>query len=435
MIGAWQEKIRTWIWNEQPLSLTWLPVRWLCRLLLALLSDLQKAEISLRGMSLVYTTILSLVPMLAFSFSLLKAFGVHDRLAPVLEHFLAPIGAQAGVLTGQILGFVNNLDVRLLGFVGLILLIYTMLRLMYKVQKSLDHCWEVKDSPNLIKRIADYLTLGLLGPLLMMSLATAAAGFNNSVLETGVLQIGVVSALYTWLLSGLPFILIAIGLSFIYWFMPNCEVKLFAAIIAGVIAAFFWKGTGMLFTSFVATSSQYNIYAGFASALLFIIWLYLSWLIFLFGARLAFYSQYPEQMRPEARQLIRGGRALENAGLSVLAEIAQRHYDQVSAPSMEQLAKSLRLSRQTLHALLQTFENDGLLVRSNADIPRYLPAVPFEEVSVARAISAVRHMDAVTVLPMSGAVSSLSERLDAVIDEKFADVAIKSLVDQSSAKD
>jgi len=228
--------------------------------------------------------------------------------------------------------------------------------------------------------------------------------------------------------------LIAGGLTFIYWFMPNCKVKLLYAVIGGIVAAFFWKGSGLLFTNFVADSAQYNIYAGFASALLFFVWLYLSWLIFLFGARLAFYLQYPEQMRPEARQLIRGGRALQNAGLSVLAEIAQSHYDQTDAPTMEQLAKSLRLSRKTLHAVLTTFEQDGLVTRSNAETPAYIPGVPFEEVSLARAISAVRNVDAETVLPLSPTVMAMSERVDSVIEEKFSDVTIKALVNNAAFK-
>lgn len=398
---------------------------------MAYLEDLKQAEISLRAMSIVYTTILSLVPMLAFIFSLLKAFGVQNRLAPLLEHFLEPIGDQAAVLSGQILGFVNNLDVRLLGFVGLVLLIYTMLRLMYKVQKSLDHVWGISNAPGMVKRVADYLILGLIGPLLLLSLLTAAAGLNETVLATDFLKIYAVSATYTWILSQLPFIFIAVGLSFIYWFMPNCEVRLLCAVIAGVLAAFFWKGTGIFFAYCIASSSSYNVYAGFASAMLFVVWLYLSSLIFLFGARLAFYLQYPEQMRPEARQLIRGGRALETAGLSVLAEIADRHYNELPAVTSEALSKSLMMSRRTLHALLQAFEQEGLIVKDSAETPGYLPAVPFEEVSISRALQAIRRMDAATVLPTSVEVEAISTKLDDVIDGKFAEVPIKALLKQS----
>jgi len=153
-----QQRYRAWLWGDQVLSPAWSMLQSYARLAAALADDVRNAEISLRAMSLVYTTILSLVPMLAFSFSLLKAFGVHDRMAPMLQLFLQPIGADANRLSSQILSFVNNLDVALLGFVGLVLLIYTMLRLMYKVQKSLDHTWDMSELPSLGKRIADYLT-------------------------------------------------------------------------------------------------------------------------------------------------------------------------------------------------------------------------------------------------------------------------------------
>ena len=80
-------------------------------------------------------------------------------------------------------------------------------------------------------------------------------------------------------------------------FVPNTRVRFKPALIGGVFAGVLWAGGGSLFTSFVVSMSRYEaIYAGFAIVIVAMIWLYLSWLILLLGAQLAFYVQNPEYL-------------------------------------------------------------------------------------------------------------------------------------------
>ena len=88
------------------------------RIAVAVSLDMIQGQLTLRAMSLVYTTLLSLVPLLAISFSILKAFGVHNRIEPFLQGLLEPLGEEGAEITEQIIGFVNNIQVGLLGFVG-----------------------------------------------------------------------------------------------------------------------------------------------------------------------------------------------------------------------------------------------------------------------------------------------------------------------------
>ena len=82
-----------------------------------------QGQLTLRAMSLVYTTLLSLVPLLALSFSMLKAFGIHNQLEPLLLNFLAPLGEKGAELATQIVQFVENIGVGVLGSLGLLLLL------------------------------------------------------------------------------------------------------------------------------------------------------------------------------------------------------------------------------------------------------------------------------------------------------------------------
>ncbi|MEO8408680.1 MAG: hypothetical protein ABI476_09645, partial [Oxalobacteraceae bacterium] len=71
----------------------------------ALLRDLSRGQLNLRAMSLVFTTLLALIPLVAFSFALLKAFGMHDDLEPIVYEFFRPLGDSANEMTGHVMGF------------------------------------------------------------------------------------------------------------------------------------------------------------------------------------------------------------------------------------------------------------------------------------------------------------------------------------------
>src|SRR5690606_39804399 len=99
----------------------------LSRVIVAVVRDLVRGDITLHAMSLVYTTLLSLVPFLALSFSVLKGFGIHNQLEPILDNILAaPLGERGPEVVSNIIAFVDNIKVGVLGSVGLGFLIYTV---------------------------------------------------------------------------------------------------------------------------------------------------------------------------------------------------------------------------------------------------------------------------------------------------------------------
>ena len=106
---------------------------YLLRYVFVIVRDLHNGEMTLRAMSLVYTTLLSMVPLLAVSFSVLKAFGVHNQVEPLLLEFLAPLGPKGEDVGRNIILFVDNVNVGVLGAVGLAFLFYTVISLRIKV--------------------------------------------------------------------------------------------------------------------------------------------------------------------------------------------------------------------------------------------------------------------------------------------------------------
>ena len=115
-------------------------------------------------------------------------------------------------------------------------------------------------------------------------------------------------------------------------FVPNTRVRFKPALIGGVFAGVLWAGSGSLFTSFVVSMSRYEaIYSGFAIVIVAMIWLYLSWLILLLGAQLAFYVQNPEYLPLGQRALSASNATRERLALSRCCSSAETSRSRATA--------------------------------------------------------------------------------------------------------
>lgn len=256
--------------------------------------DLLEGQLTLRAMSLVYTTLLSMVPLLALSFSVLKAFGVHNQVEPLLFDFLSRMGEQ-GIEIGQtIMSFVNNIKVGVLGAAGLLLLFITVISLIQKIERSFNYIWRIERSRQLSRRFSDYLSVILVGPVLIFTSIGILASIKNAVIVQYLSNFFLIGDAIQVIGTLLPYLLIIGAFCFVYIFMPNTKVNFKAALVGAIIAGFLWESTSWLFASFVASSGNYSaIYSSFAILVLFMIWLYLGWIILLLGANIAFYFQHP----------------------------------------------------------------------------------------------------------------------------------------------
>ena len=336
------------IWDDELSALPWwkaLALRW-ARTLWLLGRELIEGQLSMRAMSLVYTTLLSLIPLLAVSFSVLKAFGVHNQIEPTLQNFLTPLGPRGVEISATIIGFVDNVQVGVLGSVGLGLLFYTVVSLLQKVERAFNYAWQVSQHRPFVERFSGYLSVLLVGPVLVFSALGATASFMSS---------GLVQELTTvpglgWMIETagrlIPYVFIIAAFTFVYVFVPNTRVRVGSALVGALLAGVLWQTIGWGFASFVVNSTKYAaIYSGFAILILFMIWLYLAWLILLVGASIAFYQQHPEYLLlPTRRTSHIGNRQRERLGLLAMCLIAKRHFEGTPAPGANRGADRARCS-------------------------------------------------------------------------------------------
>ena len=389
-------------------------------------ADVIKGDVNLRAMSLVYTLLLSFVPLLAFSFSLLKAFGVHNQMQPLLQNFLEPLGEGSSELTTQILGFVSNIDVRLLGVVGLSLLLYAVLRLMHKIQKSLDFTWDLDASPSIGKRMADYISLLMVGPLLVFALISAASAVGELSLIQRLLEYRLAAGVVDVLIEWVPFFILTAGLAFIYWFLPNTKVNWYSALAGGLVAASLWKSMGIVFTQFVVGSAQYQVYSAFASVLLFMVWIYLTWLIFLLGSRISFYLQNPQQMAISEQSNLRSMGYLEKSVLSVFELIGRRFKEKKPPLSTEAIARQLHIPVLDVNLILRLSEKSGYLARTSEPDPAWLPAISFSEIRIVEVFSMLKG-SAVDTINTSAGIDALMSSVDQLLDRELGERRIDEL--------
>jgi len=408
------------------------------RLVIVLFRDLMTGDLTLWTMSLVYTTLLSMVPLLALSFSVLKAFGVHNRIEPVLRDLLAPLGAQSQEVTSRLVDFIDHMNVGVLGSVGLALLIYTVVSLMEKIEESFNSIWHVTQLRSLGERYSRYLSVLLVGPILIFSAVGITAIALNSEVAQGILAIEPFGNLLFSLGKLMPYALVIAAFTFFYMFIPNARVRFVPALVGGIAGGVLWQSAGWAFALFVASSTSYAaIYSSFAILVLFLIWLYVSWLILLFGADISFYFQHPEYLYAAPGEPRLSNRMRERLTLAVMSHIALHFVDGRPPWTLQQLTQQLGIPMHAVNVVLDALEDCGLLVKSHDDPPAYLPARDLADLSVAELMSAIRKAEEDRFLdPESLSIPARAEELEKQVEQAIAsaleNVSVKALVTDGS---
>lgn len=364
---------------------------------LATYRDLTDGQLSLRAMSLVYTTLITLVPLLALSFSVLKGFGVHNEIEPWLSNYLQPLGEKSQDVTERIITFVDNIEVGVLGAAGLMLLIYSVIALMQKIEGSFNFIWRVNKSRSIVRRFSDYLSVLVFGPCLLF----LSAGLTSAIRSHGFFgvfdiasQMPYSSSLFAIVAIFIPYIIMALGFCFFYIYMPNTKVSLKAAFLGGLFTALVWKLMGWGFSNVIAASGTYvAIYAAFAALIILMVWMYLSWLMILMGANIAFYVQNPKYMRYARKQIILSSNMRLMLGLSIMEHIGKNHYHDDKAPTAEAIAKTLSMPVMAVQNMLDALEDKGLLVvsidKKDERFGGYYPGKPLDKIKMADVVNAL----------------------------------------------
>jgi membrane protein len=435
VIASIQHFLDNIIWGNQ-LQKAGLPGRVLVvilRYLYAMLRDFFSGQLTMRAMSLVYTTLLSVIPLLAVSFAVLKGFGVFNQLEPYLNNLLSPLGDQGEQITAQILTLVNNVQGSVLGGVGLAFFLYTAISTVQKIEESFNYVWYVSKPRNFARRFTEYLIVLIVGPMVMVTAIGMITSIQNNDVMQYLLNNKALGPLFVLAGKFVPYFLISAVFTFLYVYMPNTKVKLKSAIVGGVAGGFMWATMAAIFTTFIvlATRTQ-QIYAGFAVVIMTLIWLYLNWLILLIGAQLAFYHQRPAFLRIGRQEPRLSNAMRERLALNVMFLVGRSFRDPGESITPQQISAELHIPSIALAPIFETLESAGLLTSTEKE--ELLPGREMSRIAMTDILAVVRvqgETGSYRKPSWSGSINALGEQLDSAVAGVVGDRTLAGFLDET----
>jgi len=400
----------------------------------ALLRDLSRGQVNLYAMGLVYATLLSLVPLIAFAFAVLKAFGAHRELQPIILEFFKPMGASAEEFTAKVMEFADSVSTGLVGSVGLALLLWTLLGTIRKVEDGFNFLWRVEEPRSFARRVTEYVALLIVGPIVVVSFI----GLSHNALETATAGIGRYMPFFERMVAFgekvSPYFMVAAIFTAVYMFVPNTKVKWKPAIIGGVVAGILWAAVGQIFTALVVYSTRLTVvYAGFAIIVAALLWTYFGWLILLIGAQLSFYVQNRNYLRMGLTELRLSGVQREQLTLKAMFLIARSYQDGKTRWSVDTLAHELAMPGIAISRIVHALEAAHLVTLT--DDERLLPARDLGQISIQEIVDIARNEKAGQVgwrnlkIP---AVDAISKTMDDAWRKSCGEMTLRDLIEDAN---
>lgn len=235
--------------------------------------------------SLTYTSLLGLVPILAIFLAVLGAFPAFDEIRDQAKDFLlAPLVPEAGAAAReQITIFLSN--TRELTAVGVLGLAVTAFILLWTIESAFNTIWRVVEPRTWGTRLLAFWTILTLTPILMGTSVSVGDWFER---KTEVEIVGIFWRLLHAVPALIPLAMEAVVFSLLFWIIPHRRIRLRHSIAGGAVAAVLFEILKYGFGFYLGLTDPYRIvYGALATIPIFLLWIYLSWCMILFGAEFA----------------------------------------------------------------------------------------------------------------------------------------------------
>jgi membrane protein len=364
------------------------PVARFAQIILLAIRNFWNDQGMLRASALAFTTILSLVPFLALTFAVLKGFGVQNRVEPLVMEQLS--GGSQEVAT-RIIDYINNTNMGSLGVFGLLALVITVITLLGNIEEALNVVWGVEETRSLQRKFSDYLSVVVVGPILIFTAVSMTSFLQSQSLVKWLVDNSYVGDVLLYLLHLIPYMITWVALVALYIFIPNTVVRIRPAILGGVLAGTCWQIAQWGYIHFQVGVAKYNaIYGTLAVLPIFMIWIYTSWLIVLFGAEMVHAVQNIKIFRRELRAPAINFRLRELLALAVLQDVVTAFVTGTDNWTAKRLEDELELPERVLAELLDELVAGGLLLTTTGDPPAYQPAREPDQIMLSEVLNILR---------------------------------------------
>ena len=338
-----------------------------------------------KSAALTYFSILSFIPALALLLAIASGFGYKSNVTQTLFEYFPGQREILEKCIGLSESYLSSMHNEIFIGVGLILLVYTVFNLISVIEHMFNDIWQVSKDRMFFRKFTDYLAIMIFLPALLLvssGLSIFISTFLNQLRE-----IQYISPLVSIGIKTLPFIITILIFTILYIFIPNTKVRFTHAFYAGIVVGVAFQVFQFLYISGQIWVGRYGaIYGQFAAVPLFLLWLNLSWLITLFGAKLAFAGQNYKQFDFE-KESKRTSRRFKDFTAIVLTTIIVKSFNKGDElRTLEDLSEEsgipLMLAKNELNRLVDSgllIEMDG--ISKNKSV-RYMPAIDIHSISI-----------------------------------------------------
>lgn len=336
--------------------------------------------VNTRACALTYSTLLSIVPLLAVLFAVARGFGFQNIVQSELFGYFQ---GQEQALSTAMQFIDKSLEYAQGGIflgIGIVLLLYTVLNLMSNIEENFNSTWGIKNGRSYYRQFTDYTGLLLVAPILLV----CNAGFSiilNSSLETQI--IGVFISPF---IKILPFILTILLFTFIYAYIPNTKVNISSAIFAGIIAGIAFQVFQQVYISGQLWISKYNaIYGSFAALPLLLLWLQISWLIVLIGVELSFAHQNIAKFNFE-KETKGITRRYKDFIILLISTLIVKRFEEGEKPyTANEISEMYKIPTRLTNDIIYLLLDLNIIVETPSEkdmVPAYIPAIDIHKISV-----------------------------------------------------
>lgn len=378
------------LWSRAPLRpapLGWL--RGVVQLGIVIGQGFVRDQLLLRAHALTYLSMLSIVPLLALMVTFADLVGMRDQVSRLIEEQVGAAVPQAGE---WLLRFVEELDFGALGTVSSGVLIASTILAIGGAERALNAIWGVQKQRSWARRIPDYLAVLVVAPIFVGVAIPLGASLQSQWFVQRMISVPGFETIYLFALAQAPAILMFVAFSFLYWFLPNTEVRPASALLGGAVGGVLFSLVQKAYVGFQVGAAKYNaIFGTFAALPLFMVWMYISWAIVLLGAEVAYAHQTLARYRREVRGTPAGPAAREALGLAIALQVARAFHEGRSPWTTEALSEALDVPLRTVREVMGQLE-EASLVRATQEEgdPGYQLGRPAERIRVEDVLAALR---------------------------------------------
>ncbi len=393
MIKRIIEFITNDIWQKKETDFksrkTWWWVRQL-KILIFTARGVSEHGLIIRSAALTFYTLMSIVPIAALIFGIVKGFGMEASF----NDYLYMKFPEYSTIIDNVIDFANKLLMRtrggIIASVGFVVLLWAVMKVFGNIESAFNYIWEVRKPRSLARQFSDYITVVFVAPILWI-ISNSLALYIKHRLEA------LTGSVFLEILYGLAsLIALWVMFAFIYYVMPNTRVKIKGAFLAGVIAGTVFQIFQIAYVYVQTQVTSYNaIYGSFAALPLFLIWMQSSWQILLFGAELSFAYQNVaryEQERDVANMSFDHRRKVL---VAAMVTVVKHFVDNQGPVSSEQVAGELNLPVRVVRDVIFELERAALIVPVKNDtderVNLYVPARDVNFLTVFDVVNGVEH--------------------------------------------